>query len=148
MKNVIIATIIIAILAIAGYGIVSVQPEPVQQVPIVNNVNIDVQLQGNKAAQEIAAMGLEVRYAELGNDTNGYTVRGQTQFYKYNDGSEEDFKVTLDDDIDPNSYDAYAILYHEMGHIVNKGANDTEANADAFAGTKGYKIVDAYNGVH
>jgi hypothetical protein len=106
------------------------------------------QLKDSKAAQEIAALGIPVVVEELGTDGQGYTVRGQTQYQITEDGQEHFVKVVLDDDVDPTSYEAQAILYHELGHIVLTGDADTEAGADEFAGTKGYEIVDAYHGIH
>lgn len=139
IQNIIIIAIIAILLGVAC-------AQPVGQ----GNYNILVakELQNNQAAQEIAALGIQVTYEELGQDGNGYTVQGQTWYYVLPDGSEQNVKVILDDDIDPNSYLAHAVLYHELGHIVNTGAADTEAAADEYAGTRGYNIVDAYHGIH
>ena len=135
-----------AIIAIIVLVIIIVSAQPVGQ----GNYNVLVakELQNNQAAQEIAQLGIVVTYEELGQDGNGYTVQGQTWYYVAPDGTEVNVKVILDDDVDPNSYEAHAILYHELGHIVNTGDADTEAAADDYAATKGYNIVDAYHGIH
>lgn len=103
-------------------------------------------LENNTAAQEIRALGIECVVEELGADGNGYTVRGQVQFVVEENGTWTPVKVVLDDDIDPNTYDAHAILYHELGHIVTNGG--TEEQADNYAHERGYEIRDAYHGVH
>lgn len=102
--------------------------------------------ENNTAAQEIRDLGIEVAYEDLGTDGNGYTVRGQAQFLVDENNVWTPVKVVLDDDIDPNSYDAHAILYHELGHIVTNGG--TEEQADNYAHERGYEIVDAYHGIH
>lgn len=102
--------------------------------------------ENNTAAKEIRDLGIEVAYEDLGTDGNGYTVRGQAQFLVDENNVWTPVKVVLDDDIDPNSYDAHAILYHELGHIVTNGG--TEEQADNYAHERGYEIVDAYHGIH
>ena len=101
---------------------------------------IDALLKDNKAAQEISALGIEVDVEDLGTDGNGYTVLGQTRFI----GTGQVVEVVLDDSVDPNSYQAHAILYHELGHVVDPTAD--EAGADAYAHSRGYNITDAYSG--
>lgn len=141
-----IVKILIAILAvlIIGSGVIvgNVYYQQQQHDNLVAN-----QLQGNSIAHKIAdEYNIPVKYEELGQDGNGYTVCGQTQWTVYSDGSEQLYCVILDDDIDPNSYEAHAILAHELGHIVLGGG--TEAQADEYAASLGYEIVDAYHGVH
>ena len=71
-----------------------------------------------------------------------------TLFSYFGVGSMDELIVQLDDDIYPSGYEAHAVLYHEMGHVVNTGVDDNEANADAYAHSRGYEIVDAYSGQH
>ena len=136
--------IIVVILAICVVAFAIGFAQPVG----TNSQLVAPELQGNSAAQEIAALGIEVADEELGQDGNGYTVRGQTWYYVQPDGTEVNVKVILDDDVDPNSYDAEAILYHELGHIVNVGDADPEEAADDYAASRGYSITDAYHGIH
>lgn len=106
------------------------------------------ELQNNSIAYEIAEQyGVPVLYEELGQDSNNYTVRGQSRFYSSNGQLAE---IVLDDDVDPNSQDAYAILAHEEGHayLNANGLENNEEAADNFAASKGYNIVDAYHGIH
>jgi len=103
---------------------------------------IDPLLKDNKAAQEISALGIEVDVEDLGTDGNGYTVLGQTRFV----GDFKVVEVVLDDSVAPNSYEAHAILYHELGHVFDP--NTDEAGADAYAQSRGYNITDAYHGIH
>jgi hypothetical protein len=136
--NQVLVLVIVVLIAIMGTGLyIEAQPK----------LNIDPLLKDNKAAQEIAAMGIEVDVEDLGTDGNGYTVCGQTRWYTNNNTVAE---VVLDDEVDPNSYEAYAILYHELGHVlaVQHGTENTEAIADDYAASRGYNIVDAYHGVH
>lgn len=139
--NIKIITLVIAaiIIAVAGIQIGAY---------LQNNQNayIDPDIQGNAAAQEIAELGIPVYYQELGEDGNGYTVNGQTQIYQNGTVA----CIILDDDIDPNSYEAHAILYHELGHAIHQinGEPDNEQLADEYAANKGYQIQDAYHGIH
>lgn len=101
----------------------------------------------NPAAKELRQLGINVSIEDLGHDGNGYTVQGQTRFWIYDNGNVKIEGVYLDDDIDPNSYKANAILYHEEGHVI-LGPGATEADCDNYAASKGYNIRDAYHGVH
>ncbi len=134
--------IIIIIIAVALAAIAAAQPAS------HHNALIASPLENNSAAQEIAALGIPVTYEELGQDSNNYTVQGQTWIITYPDNSVQAVKVILDDDVDPNSYLAHAILYHELGHIVNAAGVNDEASADNYAASRGYNIVDAYHGIH
>jgi hypothetical protein len=140
MNMKIIAIIIAAIIAVV-IGI---------QVGAYINQDVYDPFENNTAAQEIKEHGIEVVQEELGVDGNGYIVRGQVTFAVYENGTQVPIKVALDDDIDPNSYEAHAVLYHELGHIVHEeeGTENTEATADAYAEAHGYHIEDAYHGVH
>lgn len=113
-----------------------------------SKVLIAPELQGNAAAQEIAALGIPVTYEELGTNADGLTVNAQTWFYVNPAGKEVHVKVILDRGVDPNSYEAHASLYHELGHVLHSDDEDTEANADAYALSRGYSITDAYSGIY
>jgi hypothetical protein len=129
----ILVAILVVILGAEGY-IYYVNHDPY---PLV-----DDRLEGNPAAIEIAnSYHVQVFIEDLGTDGNGYTVCGQTRFV-----NGQVYQVVLDDAIDPNSYQAKAILYHELGHIVNPSGD--EAAADDFAASRGYNITDAYHGIH
>jgi hypothetical protein len=114
-----------------------------------NNLKIDNGLKDNKAAQEIAAYGVEVDIEDLGVDGNNLTVLGQTRWVT-NGNVSRVVEVVLDDSVDANSYQAYAILYHELYHLiaVQQGLPNNEAAADDYAASRGYNIVDAYHGIH
>lgn len=105
-------------------------------------------IEENAAAVEISTTyNIPVTIKDLGTDSNGYTVMGQTV---YNTVTGQVVAVYLDDSVDPTSYQAYAILYHEEGHIVHilDGTTNTELTADQYAASRGYNITDAYEGVH
>jgi hypothetical protein len=133
----VIGIILVAILAIvAGIQVGAYVAQPDVYDPLENNT----------AAQEIEALGIDCVVEDLGEDANGYIVRGQVTFAVYENGTQVPIKVALDDDIDPNSYEAHAVLYHELGHLVHNGG--TEEQADNYAATRGYIIQDAYHGIH
>jgi hypothetical protein len=132
--NIILTGIIIGLLVIVGVAGYTYITQP-------NEAYITPQLEGNTIAHQIAARNIPVLIEQLGTDGNGYEVRGQTRWY--GNGS---IIIVLDADVDPTSYDASAILAHELGHIVYNGG--TEAQADDYAASLGYSITDAYHGIH
>lgn len=110
-------------------------------------VYVDQSLVGNDAAQAIQDEGIPVYVEELGEDGNGYTVRGQCQWISEDGGVNWHVtRIVLDDDVD-DPYEQSAVLWHELGHAVH-GINSTEEQADGYAGDHGYVIVDAYHGIH
>lgn len=147
MNQKIIIIIIISMVAwisVVGYGKYIYETVPASDL-------VDPRLENNTIAHEISdEYGIEVTIEELGQDQNGLEVRGQSRFANYVNGTTHCFMVVLDDDIDPNSETAHAILAHELGHIYNEehGIENNEANADAYANSRGYIITDAYHGVH
>ena len=77
---------------------------------------------------------------DLGHDSNGYEVRGQTAWY--NDGSGCAY-VAIDVDY-VNSPDYNVIMLHEFGHVNHP--DWSEAQCDDFANSQGVGYIeDAYH---
>lgn len=84
---------------------------------------------------------------DLGQDDNGYEVRGQTCWYVDEAGNPVSVAYVAIDVDWVNSSDYNVIMCHEFGH-VNHPEWD-EAQCDAFANAQGVgHIEDAYSGIH
>ena len=84
---------------------------------------------------------------DLGVDSNGYEVRGQTCWYVDEAGNPVSVAYVAIDKDWVDSPDAAVIIAHEFGHVNHP--DWSEAQCDAFANAQGVgHIEDAYSGVH
>lgn len=84
---------------------------------------------------------------DLGYDSNGYEVRGQTAWYVDAAGNPAGVAYVAIDDAWVNSPDAAVIIAHEFGHVSHPDWD--EAQCDDFANAQGVgHIEDAYHGIH
>lgn len=96
---------------------------------------------------QVVGCNIPIIVKDLGNDGNGYEVRGQTCWYVDAAGNPVSVAYVAIDDAWANSPDANVILCHEFGH-VNHPDWDEKA-CDEFANAQGVgHIEDAYNGIH
>lgn len=81
---------------------------------------------------------------DLGQDSNGNYVRGQTCWYVDSQGNPTSVAYVAIDDDYANSSDANVILLHEFGHVSHP--DWSEAQCDDFANSFGVGYIeDAYH---
>lgn len=96
------------------------------------------------SAQVVGNHEISVQIKDLGSDSNGNEVRGQTCWYVDAQGNPIGVAYVAIDDSWANSNDCNVILLHEFGHVNHP--DWSEAQCDDFANSFGIgHIEDAYH---
>lgn len=95
---------------------------------------------------QVVGCNVPIIVKDLGQDGNGYEVRGQTCWNVDVAGNPVSVAYVAIDVDWVNSSDANVIIAHEFGHVNHP--EWSEADCDAFANSQGVgHIEDAYSGI-